>query len=303
MSNQNQSQTVEIGLRLANGSFYPIFGENFRGSKKLLLTTVHDNQQSVQIDLYKGIGQEIFEDAYIGSLVLENLPALAKGAVEIELFIGIDSEGNLHASASEKSSGEKQSLDVSLETLSGRANYEMPDLELEPALTVVSSQEAPATLTGETYPVTKEDRRRTHLAKKGSSAKAIILIIILVLGLAGLAVAGYFLYPHLKGFVEGLFVNRSTFGPSSSSARASTSLQAQASSSSSVTSSESSSSEQTPGERGTWYTVVKGDTLWDLARQYYRDPFQYLRIANAPQNNIKNPDLILEKQKLYIPAP
>lgn len=303
MSDQNENQTVAIGLRLANGSFYPIFAENFRGSKRLLLTTVHDNQQSVQIDLYKGIGQELFEDAYIGSLVLENLPALAKGEVEIELLMGIDKEGNLHAQASEKTSGERQSLDVSLETLTGRANYEMPELDLEPSITVVSSQEHPNTLAGETYPITKEDRRKTHLAPKGSATKTIILIIILVLGLAGLALAGYFLFPYLKGFIEGLFVSRPIYSPSSSDITTSASAQTQLSSSSSVTNSESSSRNPDSKESGLWYTVVKGDTLWDLARQYYRDPFQYLRIANAPQNNIKDPDLILEKQKLFIPAP
>ena len=50
----SEKSAVNIGLRLADGSFYPMFDEEFRGTKRVVLTTVHDNQTSVQIDIYKG---------------------------------------------------------------------------------------------------------------------------------------------------------------------------------------------------------------------------------------------------------
>ena len=48
------------------------------------------------------------------------------------------------------------------------------------------------------------------------------------------------------------------------------------------------------------YVVKKGDTLWDIARRYYRDPFEYKMIAKV--NNIENADLIFAKQKIFLPA-
>ena len=38
------------------------------------------------------------------------------------------------------------------------------------------------------------------------------------------------------------------------------------------------------------HVVVKGDTLWDIAEAYVKDPFRYPELAEL--SNIKNPDLI-----------
>ena len=48
------------------------------------------------------------------------------------------------------------------------------------------------------------------------------------------------------------------------------------------------------------HTVVPGDTLWDLAKRFYGDPFRYHQIAAA--NNIADPDLIFPGQVLVIPG-
>ena len=47
------------------------------------------------------------------------------------------------------------------------------------------------------------------------------------------------------------------------------------------------------------YTIQPGDTLGKIARQYYGDPMQWMRITEA--NNIKNPDLIYPGQVFIIP--
>jgi len=50
---------------------------------------------------------------------------------------------------------------------------------------------------------------------------------------------------------------------------------------------------------GNYYTVVRGDTLWSIAKKFYNDGSRYPEIAKA--NNITNPDLIHAGQKLLIP--
>ncbi len=55
----------------------------------------------------------------------------------------------------------------------------------------------------------------------------------------------------------------------------------------------------TPSTNKRYYTVVKGDTLWGIAKRYYGNGNQYPKIAKA--NNIKNPDIIHVGQKLLIP--
>lgn len=49
------------------------------------------------------------------------------------------------------------------------------------------------------------------------------------------------------------------------------------------------------------YTVVKGDTLWGIARKFYGDGGNYARIAAANSATVKNPNLIYPGQVLTIP--
>ena len=48
------------------------------------------------------------------------------------------------------------------------------------------------------------------------------------------------------------------------------------------------------------YVVQSGDTLWDIAQKFYRNPFKYRVIAEA--NHLANPSTIVPGQKLIIPG-
>lgn len=134
-----------IGIKIANGNFYPIIDTSAAGKKRLVLTTVKDGQDSVQVDIYRGENGSIESASYIGSLLLENIAAADKGEPELELIIGIDEENNLTASVGDSVSGEKQSLSLSLDTLSDGGEFDLPDFDLdssiEPTSPVTSVEE------------------------------------------------------------------------------------------------------------------------------------------------------------------
>ncbi|MFP4010291.1 MAG: Hsp70 family protein [Spirochaetaceae bacterium] len=119
-----------IGIRVADGSFFPVFERAHKGRKRLVLTTVYDEQDSVQIDLYQGDGRAVEDAEYIGSLVVANIPPAPRGEPEINLVLGIDAEGNLNATATDTATGEYESLSVSLESLEEELPG-TPDFELE----------------------------------------------------------------------------------------------------------------------------------------------------------------------------
>jgi len=50
-----------------------------------------------------------------------------------------------------------------------------------------------------------------------------------------------------------------------------------------------------------YYTVVKGDTLSKISKQYYGDPNKYAKIFEANKPMLKSPDLIYPGQMLRIP--
>lgn len=123
-------EEATIGIKIADGSFVPVFDRSFRGKRRLVLTTVRDNQDSVQIDLYQGVGEGLEGPEYIGSLVVENISPAPKGSPEVNLMVGIDEAGNLNATATDSSSGEYQSLSVSLASLDA-GKSDLPDFALE----------------------------------------------------------------------------------------------------------------------------------------------------------------------------
>lgn len=52
----------------------------------------------------------------------------------------------------------------------------------------------------------------------------------------------------------------------------------------------------------TTYTVVKGDSLWGIAKKYYGDGSKYTTIFNANTDKIQNANLIYPGQVLTIPS-
>jgi hypothetical protein len=119
-----------IGIKIADGSFFPVLERSHTGKKKLVLTTVNDEQDSVQIDLYQGEDKSMEGAEYIGSLVVSSIQPAAKGEPEINMVLGIDAEGNLNATATDAATGEYESLSVSLESLDEEP-YTLPDFQLE----------------------------------------------------------------------------------------------------------------------------------------------------------------------------
>ena len=48
------------------------------------------------------------------------------------------------------------------------------------------------------------------------------------------------------------------------------------------------------------YRLRWGDTLWDIAQNFYKNPWAYKKIAKY--NNIKNPNKIISGTYITIPA-
>lgn len=52
---------------------------------------------------------------------------------------------------------------------------------------------------------------------------------------------------------------------------------------------------------GKSYTIKKGDSLWSIAKKFYGDGSQYMKIYKANTDKIKNPNLIYAGQVIKIP--
>jgi outer membrane biosynthesis protein TonB len=321
-----------IGIKIANGEFYPIMDENSSIKKRLILTTVHDNQPSVQIDLYRS-AQGVMPDAqYIGSLVVENIQPKSKGEPSIEMVISSDANGEIIADAIDLDTGaggEHYVLTVSLKSLDETArDMEIPDFELE------SNEEPPSGL----YNQAQKARQ-----KKAGSGKPWIFILIALLLILGLLAAWLFFFGGMET-VRSLSNNQTTEQVSQAEpvrepepvqpvreetprpvpqpepepvqqvappppviqapatpppANQPPATQPPARASGRNPPVASYNVPATIPREGVNYRIRWGDTLWDIAEAFYRDPWQYPRIAR--HNNIRNPNLIISGRTIRIP--
>ena len=197
-----------IGVKTADGAFYPILEQNYEGKKKLVLTTVRDNQKTVQIDLYQKKSEDDESKQYVGSLVIENIKGAPKGEPEVEVVIGIDSDGNLNAIASDKATGNKQRLTTSLENLSEEELFDVPDFDLdEPAnnksdvtqmrepednITVAEdNQDFTVGEDNQDFTVAEDSGETKETKKKGNP---VLMIIFILLGLALVVGITFFIF-------------------------------------------------------------------------------------------------------------
>ena len=317
-----------IGIKLANGEFFSILEENIQAKKRLVVTTVHDNQHSMQIDLYRSYTKTMADALYIGSIVVENIISNLMGAPSIELIISSTMDGVISAYASDLDPGsakEQFHLSVSLRSLDEDSREdEIPDYELE-------EMDSPPEALFENPP--------PYRARSRMLLWIILAGVVLLLG--GLC-AWFFLLrkqPARRREAE-MPIVVSAPAPSQDQAAAPEESPAaepapaapapiQAEAPAPAASVEAPApavpileaappAPQAPRARnrppapvssynvpavipreGVSYTIRWGDTLWEISEAFYRNPWLYPRIAQY--NRIPNPDLIISGTTIRIP--
>ena len=311
--------TPSIGIKIANGEFYPVLEEGSAERKRLILTTVHDGQRSVQIDLYRSESRSMVDAAYIGSLVVENIAEKPKGEPSIELAIGSDNPDELSAEAydSDDTSPEtRQTLSVSLKALNEADASEIPDFELENDVATIP----PAGL----YEEPEEEAAQPERPRLPIPQIAVAVLAIL---LFGAATVWLFVFNERKpeqepanavSRIEPAAVPAAPTPAPQPEAKAETTVPAVPTQSPAsaialpVSPSEAAARRARPSapvksykvpktipKEGFRYRIRWGDTLWDISEAFYRNPWLYPRIARF--NKIRNPDFILSGAYIRIP--
>lgn len=123
----------QIGIKLADGTFYPIMEEGKPVKKTLGLTTVNDNQTRVIVDVYRSKTGTMEDAEYVDSLQIDNLVAHPNGTADINLNIGLDENNKLNAEMIDPETGATSNANVTLvsRTLEERLEPTNYDVKLE----------------------------------------------------------------------------------------------------------------------------------------------------------------------------
>jgi hypothetical protein len=292
-----------IGIKIANGNFYPIIEENSPVKRRLVLTTVHDKQSNVQIDLFRSISKSMLDAQYIGSLLVKTNSLKRKGEPSIEMVISADRDGNINAEAYDIDAGpdgERHVLNVSLQNIDSLADIDNPpDFEFNSRSNKYNDRN------------TGDDRKFPWLVLVIATlfvAFAIAALWYFFLGgkdvfSAAEAASDYYTpsvirqepipepppLPPLPTFEPEPVVIKAPASP------------AEPKQVKRVRPPAPVMSYRVPAvipKNGVVYQIQWGDTLWDISAAFYRNPWLYPRIAK--DNKIRNPDLIIAGSNLRI---
>lgn len=96
-----------IGIKLADGSFCPVIMTGTRYPTTLQLTTVHNNQQKIRVDVLIETAQRV---DYLDSLTIDHIESKTAGMPTIELQMSFDDNNNLQARIVDLDSKYRQEL-------------------------------------------------------------------------------------------------------------------------------------------------------------------------------------------------
>lgn len=104
----------QIGIKLADGTFYPVLTEGSAETKNLNLTTVQDNQTTVHVDLYRSETGSMDDAEYVDTLEIRQLNPHENGEPTLNLEISLDENNALSAKINDPETGKASETQVTL---------------------------------------------------------------------------------------------------------------------------------------------------------------------------------------------
>lgn len=349
-----------IGIKLSDGSFFPVLTAGMPAEKQLKLTTARDGQTSIRLHLYRSADGTMNDAEYIDSLRIDNLNYHVMNEPTISLSVSVDESGNVTALLEDTETGICSSKTVSIGSFSAPSSGDafsdiddmpdIPDFDLDLAIPEPKSQDefdvpplteedldfdlsdSPVTGTGsiisdisgyksspspadnsedfsmQDSPFTDSSLYDDPEKASKKSSVSIPLAICIICAVICVCVLGimFFISPPKWFSKSTTEVSEYEFDGQ-------------------LIPDQHTKDEPSPNEdiivvadepiipvqpvlvepdaqedsKQIKHLVKWGDTLWDLAGCYYKNPWAYPRIAR--ENNIKNPDLIVSGTILIIP--
>ncbi len=100
----------EIGIKLADGKFYPLLEEGVSSKKTIELITVTKNQPKVKVDILRTESSKQENTECLGTLVLDSIEPHNK--VTLSLSVGIDNMGTIKVEIRDPKTEKKSQLQI-----------------------------------------------------------------------------------------------------------------------------------------------------------------------------------------------
>jgi molecular chaperone DnaK len=105
---------LTLGLETLGGVRTPLIDRNttIPTSKSQTFSTAADNQTQVEINVLQGEREMAADNKSLGRFILDGIPPAPRGMPQVEVTFDIDSNGILHVTAKDKTSGKEQKITI-----------------------------------------------------------------------------------------------------------------------------------------------------------------------------------------------
>lgn len=107
----------KIGIKLADGAFFPILKEGTPDKKKINLTTVKDNQTTVQVSLFASESSSMEDAILIDTLKINKLDRQPNGQPNINLTVSLDKKNFVEATLKDDDTKEQATISADLQAV------------------------------------------------------------------------------------------------------------------------------------------------------------------------------------------
>jgi len=124
---------LTLGIETLGGIRTPLIDRNttIPTSKSQVFSTAADNQTQVEINVLQGEREMAADNKSLGRFILDGIPAAMRGIPQIEVTFDIDSNGILHVTAKDKTSGKEQKITIQNSTNLSEEEVEKMKAEAE----------------------------------------------------------------------------------------------------------------------------------------------------------------------------
>ncbi|ATB48097.1 TIGR02266 family protein [Corallococcus macrosporus] len=150
---------MAIGVGLPGGRFKAVMERNtaLPSTKSYTLATHRDGQTELELTVFQGDSDKAADNEYLGTLKLEGLPKLPRGAVQVNVTFEVSNESLLKVTAREATSGREVTSTFTTRDTPEAVKARLAQVEPEPAAPAPSAARsvghAGATATGPSAPV------------------------------------------------------------------------------------------------------------------------------------------------------
>ncbi|PSB62892.1 heat-shock protein Hsp70, partial [Chroococcidiopsis cubana CCALA 043] len=127
------SAAIDTPMGIMPGFFSVIIPRNsvIPVSRSEVYSTMRDNQEAVEIEVFQGENPAAEENVPLGSFKVENLPLKSAGSVQVEVHFDFDLNGILTVTATEKGKGQQGKLVVNNTGVHRLSSHELHQARLD----------------------------------------------------------------------------------------------------------------------------------------------------------------------------